>query len=255
MTKKRKRTLLVDGDIIAYMVSTQCENPIDWGNDLWTLHSDFNEVKEKFLNTLDSYQQITLCDDVVLTFTDKKNFRKKVLPTYKFNRKDSRKPVTYKALVEYASEKFKTYTYPWLEGDDVLGILATNGEISGDKVILTKDKDLRTVPSTIYFMNGLGSYEEISEKEADYNHMIQTMTGDVADNYKGVPKVGIKTAEKILADLKHDPVAMWYKVVETFKKANLSENEALIQAQVARICRASDYNAQTQTPILWRKPL
>ena len=48
---------------------------------------------------------------------------------------------------------------------------------------------------------------------------------------------------------------MWYKVVETFKKANLSENEALIQAQVARICRASDYNAQTQTPILWRKPL
>ena len=254
MTRRRKRTMLVDGDILAYMISTQCEVPVNWQDDLWTLHSDFNEVKSKFEILVSSYQEILLANNVVFTFTDKKNFRKKILPTYKFKRKNKRKPVTYEALKEYVTKTYDTFTFPWLEGDDCLGLLATSGMISGDKVILTKDKDLRTIPSTIWFMQG-NNYEEITEKDADYNHMLQTISGDVADGYSGVPKCGIKTAQKILADVKHDPVAMWHKVLETFKNAKLSEKEALVQAQVARICRASDYDMKTNTPILWRQPL
>jgi len=254
MTRKRKRTLLVDGDILVYMISTQAEEATQWDDDLWTLHSDFKTVKEKFEASLHSYKEILLCDDIVFTFTDKKNFRKKILPTYKFNRKELRKPLTYIPLRQYVNNMYKSYTLPWLEGDDVLGLLATGDAIAGDKVILTKDKDLKTIPSTIYWMHDM-QYEEISEQDATYNHMIQTLSGDASDNYKGCPKVGPKTAEKLLIDLKHDPVAMWYKVVETFKKAKLSEQEALIQAQVSYICRAADYNKETQTPLLWRKPL
>ena len=80
----------------------------------------------------------------------------------------------------------------------MLGILpATSNMIDGDKVILTKDKDLKTVPSTIWFMQG-DNYTEVSEEEADYNHMLQTLTGDATDGIPGCPSIGIKTAEKIL---------------------------------------------------------
>ena len=85
--------------------------------------------------------------------------------------------------------------------------------------------------------------------------MMQCLIGDSSDNYTGCPGVGKVGAEKLLKDYRHDPVAMWGIVVQRYEKAGLSEDEALIQAQVSRICRASDYNFTTQSPILWRKPL
>ena len=33
------KTMLLDGDIFLYMVTTQCEEEINWGDDLFTLHS------------------------------------------------------------------------------------------------------------------------------------------------------------------------------------------------------------------------
>jgi len=51
-----KRTLLIDGDIIAYQVASSIETPIHWGDDMWTLHSDANEGIEKVQNQLDVLQ-------------------------------------------------------------------------------------------------------------------------------------------------------------------------------------------------------
>ena len=34
-----KRTLLIDGDIIAYQSAVKSEQPIKWDENLWTLHS------------------------------------------------------------------------------------------------------------------------------------------------------------------------------------------------------------------------
>ena len=81
--------------------------------------------------------------------------------------------------------------------------------------------------------------------------MHQTLTGDISDNYKGLKGVGEKTATKILHGLKTKK-EMWEAVVAQYKKQNLSEKDALLQARVARICRASDYNFKRQRPILWR---
>ena len=36
--------MLLDGDIFLYMVATQCEE-INWGDDLFTLHSDFKNAE------------------------------------------------------------------------------------------------------------------------------------------------------------------------------------------------------------------
>ena len=244
------KTMLLDGDIFLYMVTTQLEEEIDWGDDMFTLHTDFKQCRDKLADTITYYQNILLCKNIAIALTHPKNFRKQIYPEYKFNRKHLRKPVAYKALRAWLKENYKCYEKPYLEGDDCLGILATGDIISGDKVIVTKDKDLKTIPSQIYMMNNQGEYLEISEQEADYWHMHQTLTGDVSDNYKGLKGVGAKTAEKILNGLT-SVQDMWKAVVLAYEKANLSSKDALLQARLARICRASDYNFERQRPILW----
>jgi len=38
-------TLLIDGDIICYEAASAVEQEIDWGEDLWTLHSNLDEAR------------------------------------------------------------------------------------------------------------------------------------------------------------------------------------------------------------------
>ena len=45
---------------------------------------------------------------------------------------------------------------------------------------------------------------------------------------------------------------LWAAVVATYEKAKLSEGDALTQARVARILRASDYDFKRKEPILWQ---
>ena len=64
---------------------------------------------------------------------------------YKFNRKNLRKPVAYQAVNEWLKENYKCYEKPYLEGDDCLGILATSDIIKGEKLVVSKDKDLKII--------------------------------------------------------------------------------------------------------------
>lgn len=66
---------------------------------------------------------------------------------------------------------------------------------------------------------------------------MQTMIGDTADNYKGCPGIGIKTAEKLF----NKYGATWDTVVKSFKNAGCTEEDALVQARVARILRDEDF--------------
>ena len=246
----KNRTMLVDGDILLYMCSAQMEEPIKWDEDTWTLHASESKTIDKFADTITYYQQILLCKNVVIAFSSKTNFRKKIYPLYKYSRRNTRKPLTWQPLRDWAVKNYTTYEMPYLEGDDVLGILATSDIIKGDKVILTKDKDLKTVPSTIWFMQG-DDYVTITEEEADYNHMLQALAGDSTDGYSGCPSVGMKTAEKILSEHKGDKGAMWEAVLKRYKMHDLDRKFALLQARLARIIRNQDYNWDRKRPKLW----
>ena len=244
------KTLLIDGDILVYKIATQNEIATDWGNGLWTLHCDENICKADVDRRLKELKENLKADKLVIALTDKENFRKDILPSYKENRKDRRKPLTLPFLREYLVKEYKAIIKKGLEADDVLGILATTPS-RDEKIIVSIDKDLLQIPSKIS-RDGL-NIEEISESEADYWFMVQTLAGDASDGYTGLPKCGVKTAVKILGDHINVPILdLWLRVLAAYAKEGYSTNEVLQQARVARILRHNDYNKNTGRIKLWQ---
>ena len=41
----KNKKMLVDGDLLVYKITSSLEEPIDWGNDIWTLSSDTKIIK------------------------------------------------------------------------------------------------------------------------------------------------------------------------------------------------------------------
>jgi len=255
-----KKILLIDGDIYAYKAATSVERPTNWGN-IWTLHADadeatrmFNEDMQKILEELDAAEVV-----IALTCAES-NWRKTVMPTYKSNRKETRKPLVLPALREYITANYNTYIRPGLEADDILGILATHPTlVKGDKVIVSGDKDLFTIPSQVYRQ---GKLYQINPGRAAYNHMYQTLVGDSTDGYPGCPGVGPVAATRLLdaatisygVELDVQVATWWAVVVEAFRKAGLGEVDALVNARVARICHAQDYDLKNKKVIEWNPP-
>jgi DNA polymerase-1 len=86
--------------------------------------------------------------------------------------------------------------------------------------------------------------------------------GDSTDGYKGCPGIGPKAAEKVLAG----PGDPWANVVAAYTDAYRKDKDpekakwlgmdpealALLNAQLARILRSSDWDSKARRPILWR---
>lgn len=251
--RAKKRTLLVDGSILCYRIASALEVATEWEHDFWTLHADANTAKQLLNQSLENYLKQLNCKDIIIALDDKENFRKKLLPDYKSHRRKIRKPIILKSLKEYLSKNYETYTYPTLEGDDTLGILATSDKYKDNCIILSADKDMRTIPCFHHFMHD-NHTELVDEPTADYHFMFQSLTGDQTDNFKGCKTVGAIKAERVLHKVNKTLPEMWKAVVEEYKRNNQTPKEALLQARMARILRASDWNNKTKKPILWQAP-
>lgn len=247
--KAKAKRLMLDGDLICWRTSASKEHPIDWGGGLWTLHSDANECYLSATQYIDSIKDMTGIDDVVIAHSHPVNFRKELFPEYKGNRVEVRKPLAFRALKQWLMNEYERAILQRVEADDVMGLAA-------DEVIMVSDdKDMMTVPS-VHFDPATRQLIEIDLAQANFNFYCQTLSGDTTDNYKGVPNVGTKTAQKILNGI--DPVKeerkMWEVVVATYLKAGLTEEDALMNARMARILRAGEYDIEAQRPILWTPP-
>ena len=249
------RTALIDADVLAFQAAVVSEKATNWGDGLWTLHAYEEDAQGAFEGSVTKLIEATGADKAILAFSDKVNWRKAVLPTYKSNRAGSRQPLLRSHLAAWAQGQFDCYVRPTLEGDDVLGILATLKRKKGDEVVVCSiDKDFKTIPG-FHYNFGKREFFEVSAGEADYWHLMQTLTGDTVDGYSGLPGVGPVAAEKLLAPFwraeEFDAEGAWEAVVAAFDKKGLGEEEALTQARVARICRASDYDFTSKEVILW----
>ena len=256
---ERRRVLLIDADILVYQVATSAEKPIDWGDDLWTLHSDMNEAVPEIERRIVDIKTALNADELVFALTTtERNFRKDVYAKYKDNRKATRKPLVWKPLREHLKATYTVFERSHLEGDDCLGILATKVWPGfPDRIIVSIDKDFKTIPCQYWNLSKpeLG-IQFISEDQADYWHLFQTLTGDPTDGYPGCPGIGPKSAEKLLqacwsSESDFDNAKGWQTVVAAYKAKGLGEGVALQMARCARILRASDYDFKNKKPILW----
>lgn len=252
-------TALIDGDIFAYRVAAAAEEVISWPNGKITFHADLPEAINTLDRTLEEYVDRLAAEKTFVALSAPRNFRFDVLPTYKHNRRETRKPILLRALKEHLTDKWDAKTKPKLEADDVLGIWATMPKMKGKKVIVTIDKDLKQIPGWYWSPMHSETPVKVSTEDADYYHMMQTLTGDTTDGYKGCPGIGPARATKIIGDDgKRSPSFLWkwrwLRIVDAYKAKGLNEEDALVQARVARICRFTDYNFDKQEPILWQPP-
>jgi DNA polymerase-1 len=236
--------LAVDTDIFLYRCTSAAEKEVQWDDDVWSLWSDLAEAKEMFHEQLTGIGTKLGITSVVCALSDSTNYRKTVDPTYKSNRKGSRKPVGYAAMKEWVGQHYNTIQKPGLEGDDCLGLLATRP--GNECIVVSSDKDLKTIPGRLYRPED-DEVLEITLEDADRFFFTQTLTGDVTDGYKGCPGVGPKTAEKILGPRPH-----WGAVEQAYIKAGLTKEDALQQARLARILRWSDWDQEKGEPRLWK---
>ena len=238
--------LLVDTDILLYKAATSAETEIDWGQEIWSLFTDLNDAKKSFVYQLDKIKEALKSDTATFCMTDHKgNFRKQIDPSYKSNRKGQRKPVGYVALCEWVRDTYDTITKPMLEADDCLGILATKPENIGKCIIVSDDKDLKTISGRLY-RPMTDEHLTITEQEADRNFLMQCLTGDAVDGIPGLRGYGPKTAEKTLGSRPE-----WSLVERAYIKAGHTREHAIQQARLVRILRWSDWDADKGEVKLW----
>lgn len=264
-----KRLLLIDGDEFLFRACAAVEKEVkfnvilgevDWNEPpIHVLGSNPVQAREVLDEMLERIFERFETREHLLCFSSPPNFRYSVDPTYKNNRANSRKPLCYIELALQVEADFKCKSLPGLEADDVMGIIATTPAVikSRQPIIISQDKDMQSIPTQVWRQ---GELMTISEAQADYYHMFQTLVGDTSDGYKGCPGVGKVKAEKLIsgcwsgtADLTDEDCrrSAWEKVVACYEKAGLTEQDALTQARLARILRYSDWNEKEKCPVLW----
>lgn len=130
-----------------------------------------------------------------------KNFRTDVDTEYKANRV-APKPHYYDDIRKYLNFKFHCeFVDSRMEVDDAISITAAKlrrSSASHFPYCITRiDKDLRQIPGTHYLWKN-EVFEEVGTAVARRSLWTQVLTGDSADNIKGLPKIGPVKAARML---------------------------------------------------------
>jgi len=241
--KLKPTTILLDADYFFYRAASASEYEMTWDADLTVIAGSLTNGQKIIRSDVKQLKERFDTDDIIMTFTDLKNFRKTIDSTYKSNR-TKRKPCGFKRLINWAMTEYNSVRMPQLEADDVLGILASRGDLD-NFVIVSPDKDMEQIPCRIYNLK-----EEFTQtpEQAEYKLYEQCLSGDTVDGYSGVKGIGKKKAQTILN--KCDG-SYWGKVVETYCNNGYTEADALRNLRLAKILHAKDWDFDREEPILF----
>jgi DNA polymerase-1 len=262
-------TLLLDADIVAFQLAATHQRTYKWPGmaQQSVAADDFDSLPERIDAEVSKLTQAAKADHVIvcLSCPTEENWRLKVLPSYKGHRDYSNRPVHLAAVKDYLEAEYPSYRRDTLEADDIMGILSTmkglpknflaeHPEIPANsrKVIVSEDKDMKTIPGWLWNPKKDRKPWLVSEAEANWWHLYQTLVGDTTDGYAGLPGYGDKKARALIkepGDLTVNDA--WALIALTYHLKGLTEADALVQARVARICRASDYDFKNKEVLLW----
>lgn len=280
-------TALVDGDTIAFRIASAVQGTIEWPSGWiepfarrWEGEAALDAYVSKLLRRLGVSDYI-----MFLSCPSEDNWRYRVDPDYKSNRKDSVRPLLLEPLKDYLRHKYDAIHLAYLEADDAIGLYATDKTlVDHDVLVVGRDKDFHTIPGRHYQLKDDDPFSEepiirtITPEVAEFNHYVQALAGDAVDGYKGCPGIGMKRAKDILASptklvkttttitrgpnkgqttdkwVSGGPCSLWEAVVSCYEKEGLGAAEAIQTAQLADILQAGQYNMETKEITLWAPP-
>ncbi|MEM9569593.1 MAG: DNA polymerase I [Bacteroidota bacterium] len=185
-------------------------------------------------------------------------WRKKLYPAYKAQRQEQPEAIT--AAIPYSKELLGAFHIPSIgfegyEADDIIGTLSQKATQKGYEVyIMSADKDLAQLvnPHVHLYKPSSGGKPAViwDEKEVLAHWGVAEVTqipdilglwGDASDNIPGVPKVGAKTAKKLIAQF--GSVERLIEKATTLKGAlqkqiTTYKDQALLSKQLATIDQA-----------------
>ena len=115
-------TLLLDGDVLAYKAALSVQTLTEPKPGCFRLYANGNRAVTHFEEQVETIYQRLNADKIIVALSDSKNFRKKILPSYKSARQQTIKPLALKFVRKHIKDNYEVHEYPELEGDDVLGI-------------------------------------------------------------------------------------------------------------------------------------
>lgn len=238
-------TALIDADIVAFRAAAKVQDKFDG-----ELVADYRVAIREAEHIIEQWTKFVKPNTIFLCFSceTRQYFRKDIYPEYKANRSGLEKPPALAAVTDYLKDKYKTIEYKGLEADDVMGICASDPRFY-NPVIVSIDKDMQTVPGKYINPDKMRRAVKNNPALADLMMFQQALTGDSTDNYKGIPGVGIKKAEKILEGARRSN--LWGDIVQAFLDAKLTTDYAITMVRLARILRYEDYNHETGEVRLW----
>ena len=241
--KLKPTTILLDADYFFYRAASASEYEMTWDADLTVIAGSLTNGQKIIRSDIKQLKERFDTDIVIMCFTDLKNFRKEIDSSYKSNR-TKRKPCGFKRLINWAFSEYKCIRMPKLEADDVLGIIASRGDLE-NFVIVSPDKDMEQIACRIYNLK-----EEFTQtpEQAEFKLYEQCLSGDTVDGYSGVKGIGKKKAQTILSKASG---SYWGAVVETYCSNGYTEADAIRNLRLAKILQASDWDFENKKPILF----
>lgn len=183
--ESKKKLSIIDGDSIAYFSSKD------------NLEESISRVKSFIPLILEK----TKADyyHIFLSKNTEGYFRKTVDPNYKGNR--SKMPSVLKYLKTVSGimyDEFGAISENGVEADDLCAFAVKKYQIEYDVTVCSPDKDvLSQIPGKHYNYRQHQWITTSAESALEFI-WLQTLMGDVTDNIKGIPGIGIKKAAEII---------------------------------------------------------
>lgn len=196
-------------------------------------------------------------EQTLIYLTGETNFRYDIatLRPYKESRQDKAKPQYHGLIKDHLVTRWGAVVTDGEEADDAVATLSTACQYDGsDCIIATIDKDLQGVPGWNYNFDKK-TLRYITQEQALRFFYTQMLTGDATDCIPGVPGVGEKRAERILADC-HTEAELYAAVKEVYDAefGSPSELSSAVSANIlleqARLLHMRRYVGE-----MWQPPV